>query len=57
MSDWSRTKEFVSAGTAIVSQYAIKWDLKSGLLCENGHWALPGQREWSRPEHGVIEGL
>jgi len=45
MSVWSRTKEFVSAGTAIVSQYAIKWDLKSGLSCEDDYWALPGQRE------------
>jgi hypothetical protein len=29
---------------------AITWDLKTTLLCEFGHWALPGQRERSRPK-------
>jgi len=57
MSDQRRTKELVSADMAIVSQYAIKFELKSGLLCEDGYWALHGQSEWSGPEHGVIEGL
>jgi len=51
-----RAKKF-ALQTRPSSAYVITGDLKPYLLCEIRHWSLPGQREWSRPELGVTEGL
>jgi hypothetical protein len=50
MSDRSRAKEFVSADTAIVSCKLLRGILRPLSYASLEHWALPGQREWSRPK-------
>jgi len=50
MSDRSRAKEFASADTAIVSCKLLRGILRPLSYASLEHWALPGQREWSRPE-------
>jgi hypothetical protein len=50
MSDQSRAKEFVSADTAIVSCKLLRGILRPVSYVTLEHWALPGQREQSRPK-------
>jgi len=50
MSDQSRANEFVSADTVIVSCMLSSGILRPISYARLEHWALPGQREWSRPK-------
>jgi len=43
--------------TAVDSQYGSTWHLRFITRGNREIGALPGQREWSQPEHDMTEGI
>jgi len=49
MCDWTGDYSDSQTRQSVLTT-AIKRELKPNPLCEVRNWALPGQREWSRPK-------